>query len=63
MKWNFVKIGHCHVENYYNYHRLHSKKIHNSYHNIIVDDGKIYNLKIMKRIHFLKKNYFFCQCG
>jgi hypothetical protein len=32
--------------------------------NAIVDDEKIYNLKIEKRIHFLKtNNYSFCQCG
>jgi hypothetical protein len=33
---------------------------HYSYHDIIVDNGKIYNFKIEKRIHFLgKKNYLF----
>jgi hypothetical protein len=29
---------------------------HYSYHDIIVDNGKIYNFKIEKRIHFSKKN-------
>jgi hypothetical protein len=34
-------------------------EIYNIYHNIIVDDGKIYNFKIFKQIHFLKKKIFF----
>jgi hypothetical protein len=33
-------------------------KIQYSYHNIIVDDAKIYNWKFEKRIHFLKKHLF-----
>jgi len=61
VKWNFEKIWHWHVENYHNYHRLHSEKFHYSYHNIIVDDGKIYNFKNLKTNSFLeKKNLSFC---
>jgi hypothetical protein len=33
-----------------------------SYDNIIIDDEKIHNFKIKKRIHFLKNIYSFCQC-
>jgi len=33
------------------------------HHNIIIEDGKKYNIQI-KKFHLLKKyNYSFCQCG
>jgi len=49
MKWNFVKIWNWHVEIIVGYTL-------NKFwdHNIVVDDGKIYNFKI-KKWFFLKK--------
>jgi hypothetical protein len=48
MKWSLVKIWSWHDENHHNYHRLHSKYFHYSYHNSIIDDEKIiYNFKIL----------------
>ncbi len=55
MKWNFVKIWSWHVENHPNYHKLHFEEFHYSYHNIIVDDWKIYNFKFKKRNSFFGK--------
>jgi len=43
----------------HNYHRLHLNKFHFSYHNVIVDDGKIiYNFKILKMNSCFEKNKF-----
>jgi len=48
-----------HVENHHNCHRLHSEKIHSSYHNIIVNDEKICNFKIYEFIFWKKKIFAF----
>ncbi len=59
MKWNFVKIQSWHVENHHNYHRLHSEWFHYSYHNIIVDDEKIYIISNFKNEFFWERKWLF----
>ncbi len=49
MKWSW------HIEHHPNYHRLHSKYFHYSYHNIIIGDGKNIISKYKNEFIFWKK--------